>query len=84
MMSKLTFEEKQAKKAAKRATWLATPISYVEKPMKYIASQLNTVDKDGNKVEHFVYKEARVQAIRGNGSIVQQLALSLARKQHAF
>lgn len=81
-MTKLTFEEKQAKKAAKRAAWLATPIALVERPLRYLAKQLNHEElKNGERVviRDPKFTVALRHAIKGNGTVARQIALAVAR-----
>lgn len=81
-MAKLTFEEKQAKKAAKRTAWLATPIALVERPLRYLAKTLNyEMLKDGERV---IVRDPRFtvalrHAIKGNGTVARNIALMVAR-----
>jgi len=77
----LTPEEKAAKKAAKKATWLASGIAMVQNPLKYIGEQLNSVViENGRPVQkiHPVYTVMKRQAAKGNGSVVRTLALYIA------
>jgi hypothetical protein len=73
-----TYEEKQLKKAAKRAAWLAAPVALVERPLRYLARTLNTetIENGERKVHrHPHFNVALRHALKGNGTVAKQLAL---------
>jgi hypothetical protein len=71
-------EEKAAKKAAKKAAWLATPVAIVQRPLRYLRSQLNAKDEKGNTLVHPVCTVAKRMAKRGDGGTIQAMALYIA------
>lgn len=75
-----TREEILAKKAAKRAAWLASPVALIEKPLKFIASRVNYFDKDKQLVISPIYTVAKARATRGDGVAVKQIAMAVNAK----
>lgn len=70
---------REEKKAAKKAAWLATPPALIERPLKYIASNVNYYDKEKQAtVISPVYTVAKRHAARGRGDTVQMIARGLS------
>lgn len=61
-------------KAEKQAKWVATPVAWIEKPLRFIAAKTNGKNEKGETVVSNQFKLAFMAAYNGDGAKVQRIA----------
>jgi hypothetical protein len=82
----MTTATHQKRKEDSFAKYMAKPknkayanlgLAFIEKPLKFIASRLNSRDDKGNPILHSSYVLAYDYASRGDGTVAKRIAFSL-------